>query len=75
MSGTPLTYDYINAEGKAGTHGRAADGNRGRGRSRPGLSRADAGAEAAAQKAQPEWKPDVDIPRIRADFQDAAATG
>ena len=42
MSGTPIAGDYIYGRGQGGTHGRAADGDRGRGRSRARLPCADA---------------------------------
>jgi len=58
MSGTPIAGDYIKAEGKAGRMGArlmaiVAEGERGRVYLPPTPEH-----EAAAKKAQPEWKPD-----------------
>ena len=45
---------------QGGAHGRAADGDRRRGRARAGLSLADAGAwKRLRAKAKPTWKPDA----------------
>ena len=45
--------------GQGRAHGRAADGDRCRGRARAGVSGADAEAmEAVARQAKPEWKPE-----------------
>jgi len=61
MSGTPIAGDYIKAEGKAGRLGArmmaiVAEGQRGRVYLAPTPEH-----EAAAQKAKPEWKPDVEF--------------
>ncbi|MCK6431026.1 MAG: hypothetical protein L6Q72_18365, partial [Burkholderiaceae bacterium] len=61
MSGTPISGDYIKAEGKAGRMGArlmaiVAEGGRGRVYLAP-----TAEHEAAARKAKPEWKPDVEF--------------
>lgn len=61
MSGTPISGDYIKAEGKAGRMGVrlmaiVAEGERGRVYLAP-----TAEHEAAAVKAKPEWKPDVEF--------------
>jgi putative DNA methylase len=58
MSGTPIAGDYIKAEGKAGRMGArlmaiVAEGERGRVYLPPTPEH-----EAAAKKAEPEWKPD-----------------
>jgi putative DNA methylase len=62
MSGTPISGDYIKAEGKAGRMGTrlmaiAAEGQRGRVYLSPTPEQ-----EAAAKKARPEWKPEGDVP-------------
>jgi putative DNA methylase len=62
MSGAPISGDYIKAEGKAGRMGArlmaiVAEGDRGRVYLAPTPEH-----EAAACKAQPEWKPGGDIP-------------
>jgi putative DNA methylase len=62
MSGAPISGDYIKAEGKAGRMGArlmaiVAEGTRGRVYLAPTPEH-----EAAALKAQPDWKPDGDIP-------------
>ena len=44
MSGTPIRVRLHQGRGQGRAHGRAADGDRRRGRARAGLSRADAGA-------------------------------
>ena len=59
MSGTPLSYDYIRAEGRAGRMGArlmaiVADGDRGRVYLSPTSE-----MEAIALTAQPTWKPDT----------------
>jgi putative DNA methylase len=61
MSGTPMEGDYIKAEGKAGKIGArlmaiVAEGIRGRIYISPTLEH-----EAAAKKAKPEWRPDVEF--------------
>jgi len=61
MSGTPISGDYIKAEGKAGRMGTrlmaiVAEGERGRVYLAPTPEH-----EAVAHKAQPEWKPEVTI--------------
>jgi putative DNA methylase len=61
MSGTPLTYDYIRAEGQAGRMGArlmaiVAEGERGRVYLAPTPEH-----EAAALKAKPGWKPDTPL--------------
>jgi len=61
MSGTPLTYDYIRAEGQAGRMGArlmaiVAEGERGRVYLAPTPEH-----EAATREAKPEWKPEVEI--------------
>ena len=62
MSGTPMSGDYIKAEGKAGRMGArlmaiVAEGGRGRIYLAP-----TAEHETATRQAQPEWKPDGDVP-------------
>jgi putative DNA methylase len=62
MSATPITGDYIKAEGRAGRMGArlmaiAAEGERGRVYLAPAPEQ-----EAAAQQAKPEWRPDGDVP-------------
>jgi len=62
MSGTPISSDYIKAEGKAGRIGTrlmaiVADGERGRVYLSPRPEH-----EAAARAAKPEWRPDGDVP-------------
>jgi putative DNA methylase len=58
MSGTPISGDYIKAEGKAGRMGArlmaiAAEGDRGRIYLEPSPEH-----EAVACNAKPEWKPE-----------------
>jgi putative DNA methylase len=62
MSGSPITGDYIKAEGKAGRMSArlmaiVAEGRRGRLYFEPCREH-----EASATNANPEWKPDGDIP-------------
>jgi putative DNA methylase len=61
MSGTPMPFEYLRAEGKAGRIGTrlmaiVAEGDHGRVYLAPTVEH-----EAAAMKAIPEWKPDVEI--------------
>lgn len=61
MSGTPISGDYLMAEGKAGRIGArlmaiVAEGKRGRLYLPPNKE-----MEAVARKAKPEWKPDVEF--------------
>jgi putative DNA methylase len=61
MSGTPIAGDYIKGEGKAGRMGVrlmaiAADGERGRVYLPPNPEH-----EAAANKAEPSWKPETPL--------------
>jgi putative DNA methylase len=61
MSGTPVDYEYIRNEGKAGRMGTrlmaiVAEGDRGR----VYLSPTEA-IEAIAQSAKPEWKPETPL--------------
>ena len=69
MSDTPLTYDYIRAEGKAGLMGErlmaiVAEGNRGRVYLAPTPE-----MEAIALTAQPSWKPETPLPDNLRDFK------
>ncbi len=69
MSGTPLTYDYIRAEGRAGRMGArlmaiVAEGNRERVYLAPTPEH-----EAAAREAKPEWKPEMALPDNTRDFK------
>ncbi len=61
MSGTPISGDYIKAEGKAGRMGArlmaiVAEGERGRVYLSPTMAHQD-----AAQRAKPTWRPDGEI--------------
>jgi putative DNA methylase len=61
MSGTPMPFDFLRAESRAGRMGArlmaiVAEGERGRVYLAPTPEH-----EAAARKAKPEWKPDVEI--------------
>ena len=72
MSGvpaTPVTYDYIRAEGKAGRMGArlmaiVAEGDRGRVYLAPTPEH-----DVAARQAHPDWRPDVDLPVNPRDFK------
>ena len=69
MSGTPLTYDYIRAEGQAGRMGArlmaiVAEGDRGRVYIAPTPQH-----ESTVLQARPEWKPDVALPVNPRDFK------
>jgi putative DNA methylase len=69
MSGVPITYDYIRAEGKAVRMGArlmaiVAEGERGRVYLAPTPEH-----EAAALKAKPEWKPEMALPDNPRDFK------
>ena len=62
MSGTPMDGDYIKGEGKAGRMGArlmaiVAEGDRGRIYLAPTTEH-----ETVARQAQPEWRPDGDVP-------------
>ena len=69
MSGVPVTYDHIRAEGKAGRM-RArlmaivAEGERGRVYLAPTTEH-----DAAARQARPDWRPDVFLPVNPRDFK------
>ena len=69
MSGVPVTYDHIRAEGKAGRMGAklmaiVAEGDRMRVYLTP-----TAEHEASARKAKPEWRPDNALPVNPRDFK------
>ena len=69
MSGTPLPYDYIRAEGQAGRMGArlmaiVAEGDRGRLYLAPTME-----MEAIALTATPTWKPEVALPVNPRDFK------
>jgi len=69
MSDTPLSYDYIRAEGQAGRMGArlmtvVAEGKRGRVYLAPPPMH-----EAAAGEAKPEWKPEMQLPDNTRDFK------
>jgi len=69
MSGTPIPYDYIRAEGQAGRMGTrlmavVAESDRGRIYLSP-----TSAMEVAATAAKPEWKPDVALPVNPRDFK------
>ena len=69
MSGVPVTYDHIRAEGKAGHMGTRlmaviAEGERGRVYLPPTPE-----VEAVARKAKPEWRPDIALPVNPRDFK------
>ncbi len=69
MSGTPLSYDYIRSEGKAGRMGTrlmaiVAEGDRGRVYLTPTQE-----MEEIALTAEPKWKPDASLPANTRDFK------
>ena len=69
MSGVPVTYDHIRAEGKSGRMGArlmaiVAEGTRGRVYLAPTTEH-----DTAARQARPDWRPDVDLPVNPRDFK------
>ena len=69
MSATPIDYNYIRAEGKAGRMGQrlmavVVEGKGGRVYLEP-----SAAMEAVAANAQPSWKPDIALPDNPRDFK------
>ncbi len=69
MSGSPVDYNYIRAEGKAGRMGQklmaiVAEGKKGRVYLPPISEQED-----IARSAQPEWRPDMDLPSNPRDFK------
>jgi putative DNA methylase len=69
MSGTPIDYNYIRAEGKAGRIGQklmavVADGASSRVYLQP-----NSAIEAVATKAEPGWKPEMALPNNPRDFK------
>jgi len=69
MSGAPVTYDHIRAEGQAGRMGArlmaiVAEGERGRVYLSPTPEH-----EAAARQAQPVWKPETPLPEKALGFR------
>ena len=76
MSGVPVTYDYIRAQGQAGRMGArlmaiVAEGDRGRVYLAP-----IAEHEATAKEARPEWKPEAcDLPANPRDFKTSRLYG
>ncbi|NBX75137.1 MAG: DUF1156 domain-containing protein [Proteobacteria bacterium] len=69
MSGSPVDYNYIRTEGKAGRMGQklmaiVAEGTRGRIYLPPVVEQ-----EQTARSAQPEWRPDMDLPSNPRDFK------
>jgi putative DNA methylase len=69
MSGVPITYDHIRAEGKTGSMGAqlmavVAEGERGRVYLMPTPEH-----QAAARQANPEWKPEMALPDNPRDFK------
>ncbi|MDO8723492.1 MAG: DUF1156 domain-containing protein [Syntrophales bacterium] len=69
ISGVPISYDYIRSEAKAGRMASrlmaiVAEGERGRIYLSPMET-----VEAVARSAQPEWKPDCEMPMKHRNFQ------
>lgn len=69
MSGVPIPYEYIRAEGLAGRIGKrlmavVAEGNRGRTYLSPTKEMED-----VANSARPDWKPDCEMPIKHRNFQ------
>ena len=69
MSGTPITYDHIRAEGMAGHMGArmlaiVVEGDGGRVYLPPTPDH-----ESASAQATPEWRPDCELPRKHRNFQ------
>lgn len=69
VSGSPIGYEYIRAEAKAGRMGMkllaiAAEGGRGRVFLSPSQEQED-----VARSAQPNWKPDCEMPKKHRNFQ------
>ncbi|WP_054902930.1 DUF1156 domain-containing protein [Pseudomonas sp. NBRC 111131] len=69
LSGVPVDYSYIRAEGQAGRMGQrlmaiVAEGSRGRVYLSPVQAQID-----VAQSAQPEWAPEMDLPNNPRDFK------
>jgi putative DNA methylase len=72
ISGVPISYDYIRSEAKAGRMASrlmaiVAEGERGRIYLSPMET-----VEAVARSAQPEWKPDCEMPMKHRNFQPPA---
>ncbi len=72
MSGVPITYDYIQSEGRAGRMGVrlmviVAEGKQGRVYLQPTEE-----MESVAREAKPEWKPDCEMPKKHRNFQPPA---
>ena len=69
MSGSPMPFDYLRAEGKAGRLGArllavVADGDRGRIYLSPAAVQ-----ELASNEAKPEWTPETDLPQRALGFR------
>ncbi|WP_336353112.1 DUF1156 domain-containing protein [Pseudomonas atacamensis] len=69
LSGTPVDYNYIRAEGQAGRMGQrlmaiVAEGTRGRVYLSPNQVQID-----VAESAKPEWAPDMELPNNPRDFK------
>lgn len=69
LSGTPVDYNYIRAEGQVGRMGQrlmaiVAEGTRGRVYLSPNQVQID-----AAESAKPEWAPDMELPNNPRDFK------